>query len=404
LNRSDASQESDQGPLHDDVWQQAGWRSRVRRSLLAWFARHARDLPWRRQPTPYRVWVSEVMLQQTQVATVLPYYDRFMASFPTVSDLAAADEQVLLSHWEGLGYYRRARSLHAAAKLIVADHGGEFPLQFDEVLALPGIGRYTAGAILSISDGQKQPILEGNTQRVFSRWIALRGTPTDTANNRLLWQVAEKMLPQKDVGSFNQAAMELGALICTPKSPACGDCPVASACRAYQAGLQQEIPGKVTRVAYEDRTEYAMVVQKPEKKKGRRGPSGDQNAANTAIQQQQFLVRPLPEGGRWAGLWDFPRTTQASLCTIDEAATQLSAELGVNLIPSMRLTTIRHAVTKYRISLQVYHADLLDKNEEPGRPWKYVTLAELADMPMSVTGRKIVKILGEDSQRRLPMS
>ena len=218
MNRSDASQESDQGPLHDDVWQQAGWRSRVRRSLLAWFARHARDLPWRRQPTPYRVWVSEVMLQQTQVATVLPYYDRFMGSFPTVSDLAAADEQVLLSHWEGLGYYRRARSLHAAAKLIVADHGGEFPLQFDEVLALPGIGRYTAGAILSISDGQKQPILEGNTQRVFSRWIALRGTPTETANNRLLWQVAEKMLPRKDVGSFNQAAMELGALICTPKA------------------------------------------------------------------------------------------------------------------------------------------------------------------------------------------
>ena len=184
------------------------------------------------------------MLQQTQVATVLPYYAKFMKSFPTVQYLAAADEQVLLSHWEGLGYYRRARSLHAAAKIIVADHGGEFPLQFEDVLALPGVGRYTAGAILSISNGQKQPILEGNTQRVFSRWIALRGTPADTANNRLLWQVAEKMLPRKDAGTFNQAAMELGALVCAPKTPACHECPVASVCCAHQAGIGTGNPRK----------------------------------------------------------------------------------------------------------------------------------------------------------------
>jgi A/G-specific adenine glycosylase len=344
------------------------------------------------------------MLQQTQVATVLPYYARFMESFPNVQQLAAADEQVLLSHWEGLGYYRRARSLHAAAKLIVADHGGEFPLAFDDVLALPGIGRYTAGAILSISDGQRQPILEGNTQRVFSRWIALRGTPADTANNRLLWQVAEKMLPRKDAGTFNQAAMELGALICTPKGPDCNECPVASSCCTHQAGLEQEIPGKVTRVTYEDRTEYVMVVQKPANKKGRRSQGGGQNVTRVGKQQHQFLVRPLPEGGRWAGLWDFPRTTQASLSSIGEAATQLSAEVGVNLVPGIRLTTMRHAVTKYRISLQVYQAELLDTGEAPGKPWKYVTLAELAEMPMSVTGRKIVKMLNEDSQLRLPMS
>ncbi|MGB1706711.1 MAG: A/G-specific adenine glycosylase, partial [Rubripirellula sp.] len=191
MNRSDASQESDQGPLHDDVWQQAGWRSRVRRSLLAWFAKHARDLPWRRQPTPYRVWVSEVMLQQTQVATVLPYYDRFMGSFPTVSDLAAADEQVLLSHWEGLGYYRRARSLHAAAKLIVADHGGEFPLQFDEVLALPGIGRYTAGAILSIAFQQPAPIVDGNVARVFSRLYRIEDDIQSSKVQKMLWEFAE---------------------------------------------------------------------------------------------------------------------------------------------------------------------------------------------------------------------
>lgn len=343
------------------------------------------------------------MLQQTQVATVLPYYKRFMESFPTIRDLANAEEQALLSHWEGLGYYRRARSLHAAAKEIVADHDGDFPRNFDKVLALPGIGRYTAGAILSISDGQKHPILEGNTQRVFSRWIALRGTPAATANNRLLWQVAEKMLPRKDPGTFNQAAMELGALICTPKRPACHECPVATACCAHQAGLELEIPGKVTRVSYEDRTEYAMVVQMPEKMAGRGLEGSVKKSADAGNQTQRFLVRPLPEGGRWAGLWDFPRTTQTSFSSVKEAAAQLSAEVGVNLVPKMRLTTIKHAVTKYRISLKVYQAVYTDESEKPGKPWKYATLAELAEMPMSVSGRKIVKILSEDSQRRLPM-
>ena len=339
------------------------------------------------------------MLQQTQVATVLPYYARFMDSFPTVNALATVDEQVLLSHWEGLGYYRRARSLHAAAKLIVADHGGEFPLAFDDVLALPGVGRYTAGAILSISDGQKQPILEGNTQRVFSRWIALRGTPANTVNNRLLWQVAEKMLPRKDAGTFNQASMELGALICTPKRPSCDQCPVVTACRAHQTGLEHEIPGKVTRVVYEQRTEYALVVQKPTARVG----SGSQSAKRLQNRDVRFLVRPLPEGGRWAGLWDFPRTTQTSYGSVAEAATQLSAEVGVNLVPGIRLTTVKHAVTKYRISLQVHQAELLDKLENPAKPWKYATLTELSELPMSVTGRKIVKILAEDSQLRLPM-
>lgn len=364
-----------------------------------WFAKNARDLPWRREPTPYRVWISEIMLQQTQVATVLPYYARFMQAYPSVHELAAADEQVLLSHWEGLGYYRRARSLHAAAKLIVADHDGHFPLKFEDVLALPGIGRYTAGAILSISNGQRQPIVEGNTQRVFSRWIALRGTPADTINNRLLWQVAEKMLPRKDAGTFNQASMELGALICTPKTPACDQCPVAPACRAHQAGLEQEIPGKVTRVTYEDRTEYAMVIEKPVAE----NLSGPKRAKRSGNSERRFLVRPLPEGGRWAGLWDFPRTTQASHADVAEAATQLSAEVGVNLIPGIRLTTVKHAVTKYRISLQVHLAGWREKDETPGKPWRFATLGELADLPMSVTGRKIVKMLSEDSQRLLTM-
>ena len=206
--------ESHDSPEHDRIWLDSTWRAAVRRDLLRWFRRESRDLPWRVDSTPYRVWVSEIMLQQTQVATVIDYYHRFMKSFPTVRDLADASEQTVLSHWEGLGYYRRARSLHAAARKIVDEHEGEFPETYPEVLALPGVGRYTAGAILSIASGQRLPILEGNTQRVFSRWVANRAPVTERSATNLLWKIAEAMLPARDAGAFNQAAMELGALVC----------------------------------------------------------------------------------------------------------------------------------------------------------------------------------------------
>lgn len=350
----------------------------MRRRLLGWFERHARDLPWRRRPTPYRVWVSEVMLQQTQVATVIPYYRRFLESFPNVHALAAADEQDLLSHWEGLGYYRRARSLHAAAKVIADRHGGKFPESYDETLALPGIGRYTAGAILSISRDMRLPILEGNTQRVFSRWIAMQGPAGNSAAAKLLWQVAETMLPRKHPGAFNQAAMELGALLCTPQNPSCCDCPLARICRARIAGLEQQIPGKVSKVTYQDRTEFAFVVAD----------------RRTTDKPPRYLLRPLPRDGRWAGLWDFPRTTERSLASAAEAAAELSPHLGAAISPGENLATMRHAVTKYRISLHVHAAHLRPQRRNPGRPWKYVSLAEMEKLPMSVTARRIAKLLG----------
>lgn len=322
------------------------------------------------------------MLQQTQVATVIPYYQRFLKSFPNVKSLAKADEQDLLSHWEGLGYYRRARSMHAAAKEIVANHSGQFPESYKEVLALPGIGRYTAGAVLSISLNQRLPILEGNTQRVFSRWISLRTPATERPANELLWQVAEQMLPRKEAGKFNQAAMELGALICTPKNPDCPNCPVARLCQANKDGLQSEIPGKISRVKYEDRTEFALVVN----------------------QGDRYLLRPLPEGGRWAGLWDFPRITETELDSADDAAREISLILGSKLKAGVRLSTIRHAVTKFRISLHVHEAEI--RLADPGTmptPWKFLTLKEVSKLPMSVTGRKIAKLLSTDRQPKLPL-
>lgn len=326
------------------------------------------------------------MCQQTQVATVIPYFQRFMKSFPTIAVLAASDEQELMKHWEGLGYYRRARSIHAAAKLIVDQHGGVFPLNFDDVLALPGIGRYTAGAILSISDGQRHPILEGNTQRVFSRLIGLRTSPTETPANKLLWEVSEALLPQKNVGVFNQAAMEIGALVCKPQQPQCDTCPLARQCAAKRDGLQAEIPGKMKRIKYLDKTEFAFVVGGP---------------------KAGYLMRPLPEGGRWAGLWDFPRTTEDSISQLDDAAEWISSQLGIRTVPGIRLKSIRHAVTKYRISLHVHEAKLKPKSSASGRipkPWRYVAAEEFSDLPLSVTGRKIADSLLTNTQKTLPLT
>ena len=219
----------------------AKWKQTFRRQLKRWYKNHARDLPWRRTREPYHVWISEIMLQQTQVATVIPYFERFLKAFPTIKKLAAADEEKVLRLWEGLGYYRRARQLHKAAKQIVEKHAGKFPSRLEDVDALPGIGRYTRGAILSIAFEQREPILEANTIRLNARLLALEEDTSSKASQNALWDFAEDILPTKDIGLFNQALMELGGAICTPKSPRCLLCPVASICPTRAAGLQAEI-------------------------------------------------------------------------------------------------------------------------------------------------------------------
>jgi A/G-specific adenine glycosylase len=378
-------------PDHHPDWRQSRWRSRLRRKLLAWFAQNAREMPWRSDPTPYHVWVSEIMLQQTQVATVIPYYQRWMRSFPTIAELAAAEESELMRHWEGLGYYRRVRSMHAAAKKIIREHDGEFPVTFDDVLALPGVGRYTAGAVLSISADAKLPVLEGNTQRVYSRWLGLRVSPTEKAANHLLWEFATRILPRSGSGQFNQAAMELGALVCTPKTPRCDECPVLSHCQAAKLGLQDQIPGKIKRITYEDRTEFVLVIK--------RGCSEEE--------ETEYLARRLPDGGRWAGLWDFPRLTETETDTVEAAAKWLSGQLDTEILAGVRLRTFRHAVTKYRISLHVHQAAVGSVGTViRSRPdsWQWVSLDKMQSLPMSVTGRKIVKFLTSDTQPTLPLT
>lgn len=348
-------------------------RRKFTRSLLAWFDAHARDLPWRRTRDLYCIWISEIMLQQTQVATVVGYYERFLQAFPTVTDLAAAEESQVLRLWEGLGYYRRARQLHAAAKKIVAEHSGEFPRSYEAVRALPGIGRYTAGAILSIGLDQRLPILEANTIRVLSRLIALRDDPRTTRSQARLWAVAEEILPAERCGAFNQALMELGSELCTPKSPACGECPVAPLCKARAEGLTAEIPLAAKKMRYEDVTETAVVVRRTSK----------------------VLVRQCQPGERWAGLWDFPRF--ASL-KIDDAnwsvavSEHLQRWLGVDVEPGESLATTRHGVTRFRITLHVLESRWI-AGGKTSATMRWVNTEELAQLPLSVTGRKIAGLL-----------
>ena len=214
----------------------------MRAVLLRWYRRVRRDMPWRREVSPYRTWVSEIMLQQTTVAAVTPKYEKFIAAFANVRALARAPEDAVLKQWAGLGYYSRARNLKRAALEIVAKHGGEFPSAFDDVLALPGVGRYTAGAILSIAFEKPYAVVDGNVIRVFSRLFGLRGRAKDPAFVKEIWKRAAPLVPKAAPGDWNQALMELGATVCTPESPSCGACPVSGFCVAFKKGIQDELP------------------------------------------------------------------------------------------------------------------------------------------------------------------
>ena len=354
--------------MHD-----AKWKSALRRKLLKWFDENQRDLPWRKNKTPYRIWVSEIMLQQTQVATVIDYYNRFIKQFPNVKKLAAAPESDVLKLWEGLGYYRRARQMHAAANVVMDQHGGKFPTEFDQVIALPGIGRYTAGAILSISSDQRTPILEGNTIRLFARLMTMKSDPRSTANQKALWDFSESLLPRKRCGDFNQALMELGSEVCSPKQPKCLLCPIKNLCPTYVQGLQREIPVAAKKMKYEDINEAVIVVQRNGK----------------------YLLRECGPGERWAGLWDFPRYGLQKNASHTQLTSMLKQQTGltVKLRPSNK--QIKHAVTRFRITLDCFVADdIQGRLKKSSTRLKWMTNQEINEAPMSITGRKIAKTLG----------
>jgi A/G-specific adenine glycosylase len=359
-------------------WPTTDWKRRFRRQLLAWFRRAARDLAWRRTRDPYRVWVSEIMLQQTQVATVSEYFPRFLATFPDVAALAAATEESVLRQWEGLGYYRRARQMHRAAGVIESEHAGRFPREIDAIRTLPGIGRYTAGAIASIAFDARQPILEANTVRLLSRLVVFRGDPNQSAGQGLLWSLAEALLPRGGCGEFNQALMELGSLVCTPRQPRCCDCPVMALCPTHRDGLQEMVPLVRRKPPAEAVREAAVVVR-------RRG---------------RVLLLRRGEGGRWAGLWDFPRFTMSSQTdrdTADALIAGVDSLTGVSVRPLRKLTTLKHSVTRFRITLECHLAEYVSRRAVKGTAAEiaWVTPAELDAYPLSVTGRKLGRLLAD---------
>jgi A/G-specific adenine glycosylase len=336
-----------------------------------------RDLPWRRTNDAYSIWVSEIMLQQTQVATVIPYFHRFMEEFPTVVDLARADEERVLFYWAGLGYYRRAKQMHAAAKLVVAKHGGIFPSDYDEIISLPGIGRYTAGAIRSFAFDLPSPIVEANTQRIFARLLQLKGQLTDAKIQTELWNFATAILPTNSgSGETNQAFMEIGSQICLPKNPLCLVCPLHRMCPTYESGEQAEIPSPKPAKVYEDRTEAALLIHHP--KKG-------------------YLVRLCLPEERWAGLWDFPRfdvsTLDADESIEESLAAQFLSKYDLAIEVLSLTSSMKHGVTKYRITLHCFQATLSSKSrpDRVGLVWR--TRDELATLPLSSTGKRLWKQL-----------
>lgn len=310
---------------------QDGLAKKFQRRLLAWFRRNCRDLPWRRRSDPYSVWISEVMLQQTQVEKVVDYYQRFLERFPNVEALAAAPLEEVLRAWEGLGYYRRAVNLWKAAQVIVKDYGGCLPADKTLLQQLPGIGRYTAGAILSIGFGKPAPILEANSRRVLARFFGLSGTTIAQARDADLWTFAEQLVPKRNAGQFNQALMELGALICLPKRPRCLACPLRSSCRAYQTGeFTTASKGNV-------RSERQSVV------------------VAVLICDNKLLLRQNAPGERWAHLWDFPRLViPTEPMAPRKILENFSKSLGLKLRSMTLLGSLVHFVTRFRIDAEVY--------------------------------------------------
>ncbi len=294
--------------------------------LLAWFDDHGRkDLPWQQDINTYRVWVSEIMLQQTQVQTVIPYYERFMASYPGVLELADAPLDDVLHHWSGLGYYARARNLHKAACIVRDEFAGEFPSQFDAVVTLPGIGRSTAGAILSIAAGQRHAILDGNVKRVLARFEAIEGWPGKSNTLNALWAAAERHTPDARVADYTQAIMDLGATQCTRTRPGCLLCPLASDCTAHAQANETAYPGKKPKKAKPLRSIVMLLIHR----------DGD------------LYLERRPAAGIWGGLWSLPELDDANDAA-DWCSRKLKAEPG----ETRRWETLRHSFSHYDLDIQ----------------------------------------------------
>lgn len=327
--------------------------------LIRWQKRHGRrDLPWQGADA-YRIWLSEIMLQQTQVVTVIPYYQRFVTSFPNIAVLAAATEEQVLAHWSGLGYYARGRNLHRAAQIIVEKHQGEFPREFDDILELPGIGRSTAAAICALAYHDRRAILDGNVKRVLARYCGIAGSPSDKAVEARLWQQAEAVLPLRDISAYIQAQMDLGAMLCTRSKPKCGICPVSSDCVAYQNGRVSELPTARLRKAVPERHKTFLLL----------------------LHDNDIMLEKRPGSGIWGGLWSLPQFDD------EEAAKNWFIQNGMAASHGEMLPTFTHTFTHFKLHINPLRIQLSQKplrEAQPGSAWLDVGDALKAAIPTPV--------------------
>jgi A/G-specific adenine glycosylase len=348
--------------------------SQFARKLIDWYDINARVLPWRGHPDPYAVWISEIMLQQTRVETVIPYFQKWMERFPTISRLAAAPQQEVLNLWEGLGYYSRARNLHRAAQILVAEFDGELPQDVESLQKLPGIGRYTAAAIASIAFRQDQAALDGNVRRVLSRVFDVAEPARSMEGERRLWELAEENLPRGRAGDYNQAVMDLGATLCTHKNPDCGRCPLNEICQARALGIQEDRPISAPKAKIPHHTVTAAVIQR----------------------DGQVMIVQRPSNGLLGGMWEFPGGKQEpGEDLINCLQREILEELGTKIQVGESVGVYKHAYTHFKVTLHAFLCRLNGREPQikEHTDLRWVAPAELDDFPMGKIDRQIASNL-----------
>ncbi|MFP5213427.1 MAG: A/G-specific adenine glycosylase [Acidobacteriota bacterium] len=348
----------------------------IRNRLLRWFDVNQRALPWRKSHTPYETWISEIMLQQTQIKTMLPFYHRWMARFPDIRSVAIAQEEEILKYWEGMGYYLRARNIHKTARIVMDEFGGVFPREYGAVRSLPGIGRYTAGAVMSFAYNGDYPVVDGNVERIFARLFNIATPVKEPSTHEFIWKIAGELLPQGKARRFNQALMDLGAIACLPRRPDCPKCPITSLCESHRLGVENErpVPG---------RKKVLVEIDV---------------AVGVLERNGRLFIQKRPPTGLMAHLWEFPGGKVEEGETPEEALVrELREELEIDVRCAEKITVIRHGYTSFKVALHAFRCTLADPSREPvlrtAVEGRWVSREELSDYAFPAANRKLIGML-----------
>lgn len=351
-------------------------KEKIQSRLLGWFEKNGRDLPWRKTRDPYAIWVSEIMLQQTQVPTVIPYYKKFLKTFPTFRHLAQSNLSKVLKVWEGLGYYSRARNLHLTSRIVLSHFRGRIPDNLQDLLTLPGIGKYTAGAILSIAYNKEAPILDGNVKRVLSRLFMISGDPREKKTENHLWRLSESLIPKGFASPFNQALMDLGSMVCTPKDPQCSRCPLHRLCKGKASGKPEEYPSRVIKKKIPHIEAISAVI----------------------IKDGKVLLNQRPPKGLFGGLWEFPNwKSEGKRGLRFRLRNYIKKEMGINVEVKESIGTFKQAFTHFKLTLHVFTCEAIDGK---GRG-KWIPIKNLDQLAMPRIHRRIAEVIeGEIGRSR----